>query len=253
MDLYKVVREGIRVSEPRYSIKNIEHFYLESRTGDVKSAGASIVYYERWKETGDAQLLQEIADYNLDDVRSTYELREWLLTLRPAATPWFVGAVPDKKDAPEVGELTEAEQRLVPYRERLVDPLPQDRSTWGETDSLNELAYQLLDFHRRAAKPEWWVMFSRMEMTEEELFEDGECLAFLRVDPANPPVKQRTSIQYNEMIRRLVKAQEAAARTARKLFPHVDKANDQATADVLTQRIDVHEKTAWMLRSLLED
>ena len=57
----------------------------------------------------------------------------------------------------------------------------------------------------------------------------------------------------NEMIRHLVKAQEAAARTARKLFPHVDKANDQATADVLTQRIDVHEKTAWMLRSLLED
>lgn len=57
----------------------------------------------------------------------------------------------------------------------------------------------------------------------------------------------------NEMIRHLVKAQEAATRTARKLFPHVDKANDQATADVLTQRIDVHEKTAWMLRSLLED
>jgi starvation-inducible DNA-binding protein len=56
-----------------------------------------------------------------------------------------------------------------------------------------------------------------------------------------------------DMIRHLVTAQEAAARTARKLFPIVDAANDQPTADVLTQRIDIHEKTAWMLRSLLED
>ena len=56
-----------------------------------------------------------------------------------------------------------------------------------------------------------------------------------------------------EMIRHLVIAQEATARTARQLFPVVDAADDQPTADVLTQRIDVHEKTAWMLRSLLEE
>jgi starvation-inducible DNA-binding protein len=56
-----------------------------------------------------------------------------------------------------------------------------------------------------------------------------------------------------EMIRYLVAAQEATARTARRLFPVVEGAKDQPTADVLTQRLDVHEKTAWMLRSLLED
>jgi starvation-inducible DNA-binding protein len=56
-----------------------------------------------------------------------------------------------------------------------------------------------------------------------------------------------------EMIRLLVKAQEATARTARNLFPLVERANDQPTADLLTQRLDVHEKTAWMLRSLLEE
>lgn len=54
------------------------------------------------------------------------------------------------------------------------------------------------------------------------------------------------------MVRHLVMAQEAAARTARNLFPLVDKANDQPTADLLTQRIEIHEKTAWMLRSILE-
>ena len=56
-----------------------------------------------------------------------------------------------------------------------------------------------------------------------------------------------------EMIQYLVKAQEATVRTARGLFPLADKANDQPTADLLTQRLDVHEKTAWMLRSLLDD
>jgi starvation-inducible DNA-binding protein len=56
-----------------------------------------------------------------------------------------------------------------------------------------------------------------------------------------------------DMVRHLVRAQEATARTARKLFPLVDAANDQPTADLLTQRLDVHEKTAWMLRSLLEE
>jgi len=56
-----------------------------------------------------------------------------------------------------------------------------------------------------------------------------------------------------EMIRLLVEGQEAVARTARKIFPLVDKANDEPTADLLTQRMQVHEKTAWMLRSLLED
>ncbi|WP_374327776.1 Dps family protein [Azonexus sp.] len=56
-----------------------------------------------------------------------------------------------------------------------------------------------------------------------------------------------------DMIRHLVAAQEATARTARKLFPVVAEADDQPTADLLTQRLEVHEKTAWMLRSLLED
>jgi starvation-inducible DNA-binding protein len=56
----------------------------------------------------------------------------------------------------------------------------------------------------------------------------------------------------NDMIRHLVAAQEATARTARRLFPVVSAADDQPTADLLTQRLEVHEKTAWMLRSLLE-
>lgn len=56
----------------------------------------------------------------------------------------------------------------------------------------------------------------------------------------------------NEMIKELVDGHEAVCRTARKVFPAANKADDEATADLATQRLQLHEKTAWMLRSLLE-
>lgn len=64
--------------------------------------------------------------------------------------------------------------------------------------------------------------------------------------PAKPPKAM-------EMVRILVDGHEAVARTARGIFPVAAKADDQPTADLLTQRLDIHEKTAWMLRSLLEE
>ena len=64
--------------------------------------------------------------------------------------------------------------------------------------------------------------------------------------PLNPP-------KALEMVRILVTGHEAVARTARQLFPLADKASDEPTADLLTQRLTVHEQTAWMLRSLLEE
>jgi starvation-inducible DNA-binding protein len=64
--------------------------------------------------------------------------------------------------------------------------------------------------------------------------------------PATPPKAM-------EMVRILVEGHEAVARTARGVFPIAETASDQPTADLLTQRLDIHEKTAWMLRSLLEE
>jgi starvation-inducible DNA-binding protein len=66
-------------------------------------------------------------------------------------------------------------------------------------------------------------------------------------------IKEETGVpDAKAMIRQLVEGQEAVARTARKIFPVVDKAHDEPSADLLTQRMQVHEKNAWMLRSLLE-
>jgi len=71
-------------------------------------------------------------------------------------------------------------------------------------------------------------------------------LSSLRDAPKKPP-------KAVEMIRTLVAGHESVARTARDVYEAASRANDQPTADLLTQRLDVHEKTAWMLRSLLEE
>jgi starvation-inducible DNA-binding protein len=70
-------------------------------------------------------------------------------------------------------------------------------------------------------------------------------LSSIRETVGVPPAK--------DMIRQLIEGQEAVVRTARAVFPAVDEAHDEASADLLTQRMQLHEKTAWMLRSLLEE
>ena len=71
-------------------------------------------------------------------------------------------------------------------------------------------------------------------------------LSSLKDAPATPPKAM-------EMVRILMEGHEAMARTARKVLPLADKAGDEPTADLLTQRLPVHEQTAWMLRSNLEE
>jgi starvation-inducible DNA-binding protein len=66
-------------------------------------------------------------------------------------------------------------------------------------------------------------------------------------------IKEETGVPAAmDMVRQLVEGHETVARTARKVFPAAEKGGDESTADLLTQRLQIHEKTAWMLRSLLE-
>ena len=189
VDLYRVVREAIRVSEPKYSIKNIEHFYRKARTGSVQNAGASVVAYEKWKDTRDPQILQAIADYNRDDVESTHELRQWLLQLRPAALFWADYRAPaESGTATKSSAMAAMEQRLAQYREKLIAGLPADTSVWTADHRRLELTWHLLDFQRRMAKPQWWALFDRQKATPDERHEDPECIAGLceSLHPAKP-------------------------------------------------------------------
>ena len=181
VDLYAVVREGLRVGEPSYSIKSIERFYSAARQGDVKTAGASIVFYEQWKETGDAALLQAIEDYNKDDVISTFELRQWLMRIRPQGLGRVGTVTVDEPPAREKSAAAlAAEEAMETYRQKLLGSLPKDPLTWNAADRMRELMFHLLDFHRRTEKPVWWALFARQQATDEDLLEDIEVIACLR-------------------------------------------------------------------------
>ncbi len=187
VDLYRVVREAIRTSEPGYSIKNMERFYLaEARDGDVTTAGDSIVMYERWRQSRDERLLAEIEEYNRIDCSSTLQCRDWFLRMRGQELPWFEGsAVEDSRGATE--ERTDAEQRVASMTTDLLE---------GEhgAEEWRLLLVHLLEFHRRESKPAWWGVFSRQDLPFVELLEDAECLAGLEVDPEVPPRPEKRSI-----------------------------------------------------------
>ncbi len=186
VDLYKVVAESIRTSEPRYSIKNMEAFYLPGgRQGEVKTAGDSIVIYERWRQLGGDPLLQEIADYNEIDCRSTRLCRDWLLSLRPPGTEWFTGRMVAPPDPAKVAAREETDERTRLLAERLLA---------GGDEPWRRLLVDVLEFHRREAKPTWWAMFARQDMDAEELLDDAECIADLQPHPTLRPWNDKKSV-----------------------------------------------------------
>ena len=165
VDLYTVVRESLLISEPGYSLKNLETFYRDQRKDTVATAKDSIVIYNRWRETGDNSLLKELADYNETDCLSTQQLRDWLLKLRPDDTPWF------KSGFEEPPPRKEWEKEYEQYQQRL-----SKKETEKE---LCEKLCSLLEFHNREAKSQWWSCFDRQNKEEAELIEDAESLGGL--------------------------------------------------------------------------
>ena len=89
VDLFKVVRQGVRVGVESYSIKKLEPLYMAPRDGAITDAGSSIVEYERWLETHDPQILFDIEKYNRDDCESTWRLHHWLEARRAEAEQQF--------------------------------------------------------------------------------------------------------------------------------------------------------------------
>jgi predicted RecB family nuclease len=193
VDLYKVVREGIRVSEPAYSLKNLEVFYAEARQEKVTSGGDSIVVYERWRRLRNDELLQEISDYNEFDCKSTRMCRDWLLTLRPSGVEWFdATTVPQSIiDLARDENRREAEAITSALQAALLERADPEDQSW------RELLGYLLEFHHREAKPSWWAMFNRMEMNVEELIDDAECMGGLTSDAGHKPYGEKRSTVYS--------------------------------------------------------
>ena len=188
IDLYLVVRESIRTSEPGYSIKNMETFYMDKRAGAVATAADSIVVYNEWRETGADELLQAISGYNEVDCDSTHLLRDWLLTLKPKDAPWFKG-LPEKTQKEEL-QRKDWEIEYEDYQNRL--DVPEENPP-----PINKRLAHLLEFHNREAKPQWWSSFERQNKFEDELIDDTECLGGLQQIGSPEPEKRSLIYSYS--------------------------------------------------------
>ena len=187
VDLFKVVRESIRVSEPAYSIKNLETFYMEKRDGAVATAGDSIVVYNEWRETQNDELLRQIAEYNKVDCVSTHKLRDWLLTLRSPNLPWFNAQTAAADDQPI--QRKDWEVQYEAFRDRLLSSASKDEQ------ELRERIVHLLEFHNREAKPQWWASFERQDKYQDELIGDTDCLGGLQM--FGTPEQEKQSMIYS--------------------------------------------------------
>jgi predicted RecB family nuclease len=178
VDLYRVVRESIRVGEPGYSIKNLERFYMPARTTAVVSGGDSLVIYDRFRETGESSLLNDLRDYNRDDCLSTLLLRDWLIDCGKQAGRWPPTADVSTETSTRGSESEDDRQDKREERERAQAALETVLVADPETPDAGarQLMADLVGFHRREAKPAWWAFFDRQERSVEELEDDDECL-----------------------------------------------------------------------------
>ena len=182
VDLHTIVRRALRAGVPSYSLKDVEALFGFGRGGAVRSGTQAILHYERWLDRRAPTLLDEIAAYNLEDCRSTLGLLEWLHRVRPPDLPW-----PEAPEAHALSpEATEAQDARHLLRQELIDGAEPGTPRW--------LAGELLEYHRREARPAWWAYFDRLAKSPEELLEDTEAIAYLDVDRGTSPEPRRKSL-----------------------------------------------------------
>jgi predicted RecB family nuclease len=185
VDIYGVVRQGLRAGIERYSIKNLEVFYGFDRAVPLTDANRSLLVMEqalelRCPDTVPQAVRDVVEGYNKDDCLSTLRLRNWLETLRAEveATGRAVPRpTPMEGDASE--KLDERAQRVAALREKLLVGVSDVRAEQNEEQHARWLLAYLLDWHRREDKAGWCEYFRLRDLPEEDLFDEPQAIAGL--------------------------------------------------------------------------
>jgi predicted RecB family nuclease len=187
VDLFQVVRQSLRISHPSYSIKNVRSFFMDDAgKGAVATGGDSILEFERWRRTNDPAILQAIIDYNEEDCLSTVKLRDWLIDRKAEAEATFGASVPWKPAKQiEVSEKREEADAFTEARIARLREIGTEEAT---------LLADLLNYHRREAKPEWWAYYNRQKQSLDDLIDDTEAIAYLRPADDEQPKPEKRSV-----------------------------------------------------------
>lgn len=185
VDLYGVVRQGVRVGVERYSIKNLEPLYGYVRDVPLDQANR----YLRAMELGlindtarslPAEVLGAVEGYNRDDCVSTLRLRDWLESVRAQEIANGMVIPRPVLETEEPSESTsEKARRVAELRARLLEGIPEERRERDVAQQARWLMAYLLDYHRREDKATWWEYFRLRDMPEEDLLDEREAVAGL--------------------------------------------------------------------------
>ena len=181
VDLYRVVRQGVRAGVESYSIKRLEPLCGYTRQMDLRQATENLIAFEAALEDGTARDAGDtkavVAAYNEDDCRATLALRDWLEQLR-AELAGRLGADLPRPAAVAEPEVTE-DPELTRIRSALLAGLPADGSARTREQKAKALLADLLDWHRRDAKPQWWRYFYVRTLSAAELIDEPDALGGL--------------------------------------------------------------------------
>src|SRR3989475_1017940 len=182
VDLHSVVRQGLRAGVPGYSLKDVEALPAFRRQARVTSGTRAVLAYEEWMDTRAAARLEEIAVYNEEDCRATLALRDWLVDHRPDDAAWAES--PDGRPVDDDKQQTDAQREAL--RQALLAGASAGAPRW--------VTAELLEYHRREARPAWWWFFARCQMSRDELVEDGEAIG--RLEPEGAPRRVKNSLEH---------------------------------------------------------
>ncbi|MEX2548171.1 MAG: TM0106 family RecB-like putative nuclease, partial [Chloroflexota bacterium] len=200
VDLYRVVRQGLRAGVESYSIKRLEPLYGYRREIELRDANSSIVEFEQVLEVGDpdGKIKEQIALYNRDDCISTLRLRDWLEERRvEAADTWGELPRPPTEVQPTSEELTARQAEVRALEEKLTAGITNDPTAQSEADRATWLMAHLLDWHRREQKSTFWRFYDLMSKSDDELFEEAEPIGRLEFIEKTDPGGRARSHDYH--------------------------------------------------------
>ena len=187
VDLYAVVRRGIRASVESYSIKKLEPLYKFERKIALANANSALAMVQGCLELGNLNDVNDqdgmiVQGYNQDDCLSTWQLRDWLEDRRAEL---IARGTSIDRPSPKVGEaaeeLSERQQKIARLIERLTNDVPADAAERNSEQHARWLLANVLDFHRREEKALWWEYFRLSDLSAEDLLEERAGLSGLKL------------------------------------------------------------------------
>ena len=184
VDLYQVVRRGVRASVESYSIKRLEPFYEFEREVPLSDADLALARLQAILELDDAPSVSEetktaVLGYNKDDCRSAAGLRDWLEALRAQLVADGVITRPAPGDGAPTERISDWQIKINELVERLSGDVPLDLEERDEEQQARWILAHVLDWHRREEKAVWWEYFRLAELSAEDLLEERAGLSGL--------------------------------------------------------------------------